>query len=171
MDNQESDNLNLPLLRMDPQRYINQYSDYINENPQKWWGYFARQFGWIRVGQLEKALSDLDRAITLNDHKVIRWQRSIVLAQLSRHQEALQDIDRGQAMDSINTIGDFWHLRRATSHAGLGNEAAAVASAEKIRNDFWIPPLEGAPGGTKAEIIAELRRRAAAANKSGSVGG
>jgi hypothetical protein len=55
--------------------------------------------------------------------------------------------------------------RSSIAHARLGNEVAALACCAQLPDDFWTPGFEGAPGGGKAEIADELRRRAAQARR------
>lgn len=62
--------------------------------------------------------------------------------------------------------GGFGPLFRADCHARLGDEAAALADCETMPDDHWTPGLFGTPVGTKQEVAAELRRRAAAAREN-----
>jgi len=47
----------------------------------------------------------------------------------------------------------------------LGNEAAALAYCARLPDDFWTGSIEGAPGGSKAEIADKLRLIAAEAQR------
>jgi hypothetical protein len=57
-------------------------------------------------------------------------------------------------------------LVQADCHARLGNEAAALACCARLHDDFWTGSIEGAPGGSKAEIAEKLRLIAADARRA-----
>jgi len=68
---------------------------------------------------------------------------------------------RGAARSGAPLIRD---LRRL---GGFDDPVTALDCCARLPEDFWTPGLDGAPAGNKAEIAAELRRIAAAAQRKG----
>jgi tetratricopeptide (TPR) repeat protein len=93
--------------------------------------------------------------------------RGEVHRHLGEYEMALDDFNRGEAIDPEEWEKDivFGLLYQADCHGRLGNEEAALACCERLRDDFWTPGLNGAPGGGKAEIAAKLRSMAAEARR------
>jgi len=106
--------------------------------------------------------------LALEDHYATHNARGDVLHALGRYQEAIESYKRSEALDPTQWIGGFGPLFRADCHARLSNEAAALADCDTMLDNHWTPGLFGTPAGTKQEVAAELRRRAAAAG--GKVG-
>jgi len=155
------------LLRSDPQAYLRIVNDRIRENPVNYHAYFDRHFAWMKIGEPRRALEDLNKAIELNPHVASFLSRGEVHRHLGEYERALEDFDRAEAIDpdqwEKNIV--FGLLFQADTHARLGNEAAALACCARLPDDFWTPGIQGAPGGSKAEVAAELRRRAADARR------
>lgn len=152
----------LDILLRDPQRYVDLISEAIRESPDDGGEYFSRHQGWLRLGKVELALADLERAIELRPHQLYLLARGRIRASQGRHREALADYAQAEALAPEQWV-DFWGpLNQAESHARLGDEAAALAAMSRMKNDYY-PGLDGTPRGYKPEIEAELRRRAAAA--------
>ena len=57
-------------LRADPQRYLRIVNGWIQENPNNHDAYFGRHFAWMKLGEPQRALDDLNKVIELN---VIAW--------------------------------------------------------------------------------------------------
>ena len=154
------------LLKKDPQKYVDTMTTHIDKNPQDRRAYFARHQGWNRLGHPEKAIGDLDAAIALGAHPVYHLSRGQILAKLGRHHEALQDYATAEAMTSPSEWVDCWGpLHQACSYAYLGHSQEALAACSRLKEDHWTPGLDGAPGGNKQEVIAEIRQRLASAKK------
>jgi tetratricopeptide (TPR) repeat protein len=87
-----------------------------------------------------------------------------VYRSIGEYEKALADLDRAEAIDPVQwTEAAFGLVVQADCHARLGNEAAALACCARLHDDFWTGSIEGAPGGSKAEIADKLRLIAAGA--------
>ena len=150
------------LRRSDLQRYLEIVNEWLQKDPHSSRAYFRRHYAWNDMGEPRRALDDLTKAIQLNPNQAAFCARGRIYRQLGEHENALEDFCRGEAMnpkdweDQAITL-----LYQADSHARVGDEASALASCERLPNDFWTPGLDGAPSGGKTEIAAELRRIAA----------
>jgi hypothetical protein len=87
-----------------------------------------------------------------------------VLQLAGRYREALAAFDTCDP-DAREWFGDTMLANRATCHAYLGNLEAALAECAKIADDYSLPSVYGGFGGTKAQIIDQVRRVACAARK------
>ncbi len=157
------------MLRSDPQRYLRIVNEWIDENPANSHAYFDRHFAWMQVGEPRRALEDLNKAIELKSEPdaMSFWSRGLVYRHLGEYEKALEDFDRGEAIDPKQWEEDvvFGLLYQADVHARLGNEAAALACCARLPDDFRTPGIRGAPGGGKADIADKLRRIAAEARR------
>jgi tetratricopeptide (TPR) repeat protein len=157
------------VLRADPQRYLRIVNGWIEQNPNNSHAYFSRHFAWMKIGEPQQALADLDKAIELQSQPsaMSLMARGEVHRHLGQHAQALEDFDHAETIDP----GDwkdgivFGLLYQADSHARLGNEAAALDCCSRLPDDFWTPGLNGAPGGGKGEVAEKLRGIAAAARR------
>ena len=157
---------NFDLLRTDPQKYLGLAKELVRSNPDSPDGYFSRYHAWSRLGRKDLALADLNKTISLEQHWVNYDARGSLLCELGRFRGALDDLNRAEAMDPEEWAGAFGLLVRANCHARLGDETAALADCARLPDDHWTPGLYGAPAGNKVQVIAEIRRRAAAARSS-----
>jgi len=114
----------------------------------------------------DKALDDLNAAMALKSTAVGYLARGNILASLGRHQDAVDDFAKGQAMNPENWDHMWGPLYQASSHAYLGHEQEALAACDRLFEDHWTPGRCGAPGGDKQEVIAEIRRRLAEARNA-----
>jgi tetratricopeptide (TPR) repeat protein len=151
------------LRRSNLQRYMEIVNEWLREDPQNFHAYFDRHYAWHDMGEPRRALDDLTKAIQLAPkNQAIYCARGRIYRQLGEHEHALADFCRGEAINpkvwEDQAITLFY---QADSYAQLGDEASALACCERLPNDFWTPGFDGAPGGGKAEIAAELRRIAA----------
>ena len=159
------------LLRFDPQQYLRIVNRWIAENPKNSSAYFSRHFAWIRVGEPQRALEDINKMIELEPepHPISLLSRGDVYRHLGEYEKAIEDYNRAEAIDPAEwQDGVFGLFFQADTHARLGNEAAALACCALLPDDFWTPGFKGGPGGGKAEIADELRRRAAQARQKRS---
>lgn len=155
------------ILRSDPQRYLRIVNDWIDENPENSHAYFNRHFAWIKIGEPRRALEDLHKAIELKPDMVSFLSRGEVHRHLGEYEKALEDFDRGEAIDPRQWEEDvvFGLLYQADTYARLGNEEAALGCCARLPDDFWTPGIHGAPGGGKVDIADKLRRIAADARR------
>ena len=158
----------MELLRRDPRAYIAMIDRELAETPNDSNLYFDRHQGWDSLGDLHRALEDINRAIAIEDDSISRACQGRLLMRLGRYREALAMLARGEAMDTPEQWAGMWGPHyQATCHAHLGEEAEAMAACDKLEDDDWLPGLHGTPRGDKAEVRAELRRRARAAVAAG----
>jgi len=157
------------MLRSDPQRYLRIVNEWINKNPANSHAYFDRHFAWMQMDEPRRALEDLNTAIGLKSEPdpMSFWSRGLVYRHLGEYEKALEDFDRGEAINPKRWEEDivFGLLYQADTHARLGNEASALAYCARLPDDFWTPGVYGAPGGGKADIADKLRRIAADARR------
>jgi tetratricopeptide (TPR) repeat protein len=157
------------LLRSDPQSYLSIVNERIHADPKNSNAYFDRHFAWMKVGQPQRALSDLDKVIELDQkaHPIVYMSRGEVYRHLGEYENALNDFDHGEAIDpdqwEKNIV--FGLLFQADAHARLGDEAAALVCCARLPDDFWTPGIAGAPSGGKADVADKLRRMAADARR------
>lgn len=157
------------ILRSDPQRYLRIVNEWIDENPANSHAYFDRHFAWMRMGEPQRALEDLNTAIGLKGPRdpLSFFSRGLVHRHLGEYEKALADFDRGEALNPEGWEKDivFGLLYQADSYARLGNEAAALGCCGRLPDDFWTPGIYGAPSGSKAEVADKLRCIAAEARR------
>lgn len=154
------------ILRSDPQRYLRIVNNWINENPKNSHAYFDRHFVWMKIGQPQLALDDLNRAVELDPGVAAFFSRALVHRHLGQYQQARDDFDKGEAIDPKQWEDDVFGLYyQADTHARLGNEAEAIACCARLPDDFWTPGIYGAPRGGKADVAEELRRTATNARR------
>lgn len=156
---------NHKLMRTDPERYLAMANEVIRQNPSDPHAYFSRHHIWARLGRLDLALQDLDSDIGLSPHPVSVECRGDILCRMGRYEEALAEFNRAEAMAPQEWKEGLGPLLRGNCHALLGNESAALADCECLPDNFWMPSINGWPGGNKQQVAAELRRRAAAARE------
>jgi len=145
------------LLRSDPHRYLELVNEAILRAPRDSSAYFARHFGWIAIGNNEKALEDLNTALTLEPASVVFHARGLCHVRLKRFDDALFDFATAKSLDPEVWEGFWGPVYEAHCHAQLGNEAEAMAACDALPDDHWSRGLHGAPGGTKEEITEAIR--------------
>jgi tetratricopeptide (TPR) repeat protein len=154
---------NFDLLRTDPRKYLDLADELIRSNPDSPDGYFSRSQAWDSLGRKDLALADLNKTLSLEQHWVNYESRGVLLRELGRYREALDDLNRAEATDPERWAGGFGPLFRAECHARLGDETAALADCARLPDDHWTPGPFGSLAGNKAEVIAQVRRLAAEA--------
>jgi tetratricopeptide (TPR) repeat protein len=154
------------ILRRDPQKYVKMMTSHIQGDPNDAHSYFCRHHGWVKLGRFDEALADLDKSLALREHYTAHSARGQVLCHMGRYREALVNYYRSAELDSDGWYGDWGILERANCHASLGDEASALADCARLGDDFSHPGFGGLPGGNKAEVTAEIRRRARVAKQN-----
>jgi len=154
------------ILRHDPQKYVEMMTSHIQDDPNDAHAYFSRHQGWEKLGRFDDALADLNKSLNLDEHFIGYFARGELLVRMGRYQEALADFNRALELDREEWLGSWGVLHRADCYARLGNEEAALADCARFGDDFSHPGFGGLPGGSKAEVTAEIRRRARAAKQN-----
>jgi len=154
------------LLLTHPEQYLRIADDTIRQYPDDPRGYLDCVIYWMDFEQYDCALCDIDHALALGAGTMTRYRRGVVLRCLGRYQEAIDEFNRVEA-EEPRVYSPLLEIDRATCHARLGNLEAALAECARVPDDFCMPGLDGALGGTKSQIIETARRLAAEAQASG----
>ncbi len=154
------------LLRTHPGQYLRIAEDTIRRYPDDPEGYEDCVYYWMRFKQYDYALSDMTTVVRLEDSCLNRSLRAAVFRLLGRYQDAVDDLDEAERTDTTNVLVNLLNIDRAACYAHLGNLEAALADCARLPDDYCMPGLHGAPGGTKSQIIETVRRIAAEAKKS-----
>jgi tetratricopeptide (TPR) repeat protein len=150
------------LFRSDTARYLQIVNGWIAENPNNSHAYFDRHFAWMKLGEPQRALDDINKTIELEPEPVAFTMRGEVYRFLGEYQKAVADFAHAEALDPEEWQDNgFCLLYQADAHAHLGNEPAALACCARLRDDFWTPGMNNTPKGGKAEIAQKLRQIAA----------
>jgi tetratricopeptide (TPR) repeat protein len=150
------------LLRSDPQRYLRIVNQWIENDPGNFHAYFDRHFAWMKIGEPQRALDDLNKVVELAPESVAFRSRGEVYRHLGEYDKALEDFGRAEALGPEEWEDDaFGLLFQADCHARLGDEGNALACCKRLPEDFWTPGLNGAPSGDKAQVAEQLRHIAA----------
>lgn len=157
------------LRRVDPEKYLGLINRLIAQDPDDKSAYFTRHFFWLNRGEYELALADLDRRyakkrLSKRDRFFKHFFRGDVFREMGRYRDAIAEFDKTEATSPRDwkEISGPWH--RADCHARLGDLERALADCAALPDKHWRPSMGGLPGGDKAQVAAELRRRAKAAN-------
>ena len=144
------------LRRRDPRAYIAMIDRELADDPDNRNHYFSRHLGWDTLGDLHRALEDIDRSIALGDHPAPRLAAGEILMQLGRYREALAMLARGEAMGTPEQWAGMWGPHyQATCHAHLATMATSTCRPFPIpwsKTAKWgrrpsapSPPLRGTP--------------------------
>jgi len=156
---------NFRLLQSNPSEYLEMTDDLVRQNPTDPDAYFSRHQAWIRLGKPECALADLDKSLSLQKHYVTFRARGNVLRRMGNYRAAIDDYNTSEAMNPNAWTGGFGPLFRAECYGRLGDVESALADCATLPEEHWTPGLLGAPAGTKADVIAEIKRVAALARQ------
>ena len=158
------------LLRTHPKQFLRIAEDTIRKYPDDPRGYLDCVWFWMRAEEYEYALSDLTTALKLEDCQMTRMDLGIVLRCMGRYREAIDELNRCEAMDPAVVTG-IVHVNRAACHAGLGDLDAALADCALLSEDYFLPSLFGWPGGTKRQVTKAVREITAEAQNSQKANG
>lgn len=150
-------------LRSEPLRSLAICQNYLAAHPDDPHGLFSRYQAWNRLGELQKALADITRAIALDPC----WNNYSARAQLFRemgdHTRAVEDLTKARELDDEEWRGSLDPHFRADSLARLGRLDEALADCAHISEDHRMPAVLGLPAGNKTQFVAAIRKRALAA--------
>jgi len=146
------------LLRENPQEYVDRISEFIRSDPNDASEYFSRHLGWLRLGHTERAMDDLNKALSLEENSNTLRSRGHLFQKIGEHARALQDFNRAEQLDPDQWNEVWGPLYQAQCHAALGDEHAALEACARLDDEHWSPGLHGAPGGTKEQVVTEIRR-------------
>jgi tetratricopeptide (TPR) repeat protein/uncharacterized membrane protein YhaH (DUF805 family) len=141
---------------------------YGRESPAAAWSYHLRAFAFQDLGRLQEALSDHNKALSLNPYFPggFRW-RGDLLSKLGRYEEALKDFST--ALEMLPDSGSTLNARGLTLEM-MGREEEALAEYDKAiiathRDDKAIKRLENieeAGPSVDKEQLERIRRDAIA---------
>lgn len=156
------------LLKSDPQGYLRVVNGWIDEDPSDHHAYFDRHFAWMKIGEPQNALDDLNKAIALRPKPdpMSFLARGNTYRHLGEYKKAIDDYNRGEAIDPSRWQADAMGLLyQADTHARLGNETAALACCSRLPEDFWTPGPDSTPSGGKSDIASKLHQIASEARR------
>ena len=139
--------------------------DYLAVHPDDPLGLFSRFQAWMKLGEFRKALRDINRVLELDPNSGGYSSRAQLFRAMDDQARAVEDLNRAREFDEKEWQTSFDPHFRADSLARLGRLEEALADCAFIRDDHWMPGVLGLPRGNKAEFIAEIKRRAAAARQ------
>ena len=138
------------LARKDYDSAIADLTEVIRDNSATWRDFNSRGRAYYRKGQLEAALADFDRAVSLASHDgSAHYNRALVHERLKRTDKAIEDLDA-----AINQHGDdspAARLKRAQLRSERGEHAAALADHDKHVELVLADATAAAQ--TKAEVL------------------
>ena len=153
------------LLRTHPEQYLRIAEEAIRKYPDDAEGYADCADYYVEMEQYDEALRHLDKVLALDpDRMITQFERGTVLQCAGRYREALTAFDECD-LEVREWMGDTLLASRATCHAYLGNLEAALAECGKIADDYNLPSVYGGFGGTKAQVIDQVRRVAGAVRR------
>jgi tetratricopeptide (TPR) repeat protein len=150
-----------------PNRALALANHHIDAHPDDAHGYFSRYLTFQRLGRLGEALTDCSRALTLRPQASTYLCRGDLHRLMGNQHLALADFNQAHAMDREKWLTSFGPHMRADTLARLGRMGEALADANLIDDDHWMPAHDGLPGGNKQQFIAEIKRRVAVATGKG----
>jgi tetratricopeptide (TPR) repeat protein len=154
------------LLQEDPHTYLRVVNEWLQKNPKNHHAYFERHFAWMKLGEPQRALDDLNKVIELEPEPVAFLSRGEIYRFLGEYKKAAEDYAHAEAIDPVEWRDNpFGLLYQADAHARLGDEATALACCARMPDDFWTPGMNNTPSGRKADIAAKLRDIAADARR------
>jgi tetratricopeptide (TPR) repeat protein len=155
----------IQLLHTHPEQYLRIAEEAIRKYPEDAKGYEHCADYYIEMEQYDDALRHLDKVMALDPDRIVtQFERGTVLQRAGRYHEALTAFDACEPADR-EWLGDVMFANLATCHARLGNLEAALTECAKIADDYSLPSIYGEFGGTKAQIIDQVRRVAGAVRK------
>jgi len=154
------------LLKESPEKFLELANKFVKNHSEHAGGYFSRHFAWAKLGQMQRALEDIETSLRLEPHGATYRAKGKLLHQMGRYQKAIDALNQAKDIDPAMWRDAFGPLYRADCYARLGNEAAALADCMLLVDDHFLPHgLSGTPRGNKQQVIEEIRRRAAAARQ------
>lgn len=169
--NPDDDLKNWHLYKTDPPQYLALCNEIVRQHPNNPDVYVGRHTAWMRVGQFDKALEDLNKAINLNPDGLLFGARGQLLYQMGRIDDAIKDLDKADELNPMEWEEAFSPVYRAQCHAQLGNLEAALKDCRRINPQHWTPGVHGMLKGDRTEITAQIMRIALdAANRKNASG-
>jgi tetratricopeptide (TPR) repeat protein len=147
-------------LRKNPSRSLEICQRYVSAHPSDANGYYSRFNAWDALGERDKALADINRVLELDPNMGGYASRGKFFRRTGQYRRGLEDLSRARELDEDTWKTSLYPLERADCYARLGHLDEAVADCSYIPDDWWMPSIDGLPGGNKQEIINEIKRRA-----------
>lgn len=149
----------------DPERSLEISERYLEKHPDDPRGLFCRFQTWEVLAEFENALADIDRYIALESNWLGYFSRGCFFHDFGHYGRAVDDLTKARELDGEGSAKSSIALYRADSLARLGRLDEALADCALVADDHWMPALHGLPEGNKQEFTAEIRRRAARAQR------
>ena len=113
----------------DFERVLALSEQYIEQCPDKAWGYNCSSYSLSGLGRHEDAIARLDQALALDPKDITAWlNRGILLRNLGRYEDSIGGYDQALALDPKNVIA--W-LNRGNSLSNLGRYEESLASYDQ----------------------------------------
>src|SRR5579883_1938938 len=87
------------VLRSDTQRYLQIANEWIRRNPRNSHAYFSRHHAWMEMGEPNRTLEDMNKAIALEPDPISYLSRGEIYRHLGEYQKAIEDFDLGEQLD------------------------------------------------------------------------
>ncbi len=133
---------------------------WIEANPGDAQGYFQRGIFYAVMKSHNLALMHFDRALALGfSHEALYFCRAQSLMALSRHEEAITDLEMARELDLPHRVmTHIPHFLIAECHRRLGRFQKCIDCCDQIPDDFEYPGFEGLPSATKQLILERVRQ-------------
>jgi tetratricopeptide (TPR) repeat protein len=153
-------------LRKNPSRSLEICQRYVSDHPGDANGYYSRFNAWDALGEHDKALADINRVLELDPNMGGFASRGKFFRRLGQYECGLKDLTRARELDQKGWETSLYPVERADCYARLGRLDDALADCAHIPDDWWMPSIDGLPGGNKQQIIEEIKRRALTAQNA-----
>lgn len=150
--------------RHDPQKALAINNSYLRDHPDDPDGLFSRFQTLVDLGAYDRALVDINRVLEIDSNAGGYSARGQFFHEIGDYQRAIEDLTLSKKLDDYGWVTSLDPHYRADCFAKLGRLDEALADCALIPDDHWMPSISGLPGGNKEQFIAEIKRRALAAN-------
>lgn len=151
--------------RHDPQKALEINNSYLRDHPDDPNGLFSRFQTLADLGAHDRALADINRVIEIDPNAGGYSARGQFFHEIGDYERAIEDLTLSKKLDDYGWMTSLDPHYRADCFAKLGRLDEALADCAFIPDDHRMPAVFGLPGGNKDEFIAEIKRRALAANR------
>jgi tetratricopeptide (TPR) repeat protein len=133
------------------QRYLRIVNRWIADDPKNSRAYFSRHNAWMRIGEPQRALGDLNRAIELKPTPIRFLARAHVYRHLGEYQKAIEDFDRAEAIDPAEWQDGACSFKPIHTH-GSGTNRLHWLPVSACRMTFGLRALKVRPAAAKQRL-------------------